>query len=187
MRSLKDGTKSFSVGNQRVRTLVMEDRAYVDGQLEEIALDYFGQGDDGTVYYFGEDVNIYSKGRVVSHEGSWRYGVNTKQLGVIMPADPKVGTKFQAENVPGITTENDLVVSVGETVTVPAGTFKNCLKIQETLSDGTVEYKYYAPNVGVIKEVSQDGEINLISFGRRGEREEERKRRRRLTLAERAL
>ena len=39
----------------------MEDRAYVDGQLEEIALGYFGQADDGAVYYFGEDVNIYSK------------------------------------------------------------------------------------------------------------------------------
>jgi hypothetical protein len=49
----------------------------------------------------------------------------------------------------------------------------NCLKIQETLSDGSVEYKYYAPNVGVIKEVTEDGEINLISFGEPRERGEE--------------
>ena len=173
VRSLKHRTKSFRVGNQRVRTLVMENRTYVDGQLEEIARNYFGQGDDGTVYYFGEDVDIYSNERVVGHEGAWLYGVHTTQLGVIMPAGPRAGTTFEAENVPKITTENDLVVSVGGTVTVPAGAFRNCLKIQETLSDGTVEYKYYAPNVGVIKEVSQDGEINLISFGRRGEREEE--------------
>ena len=95
------------------------------------------------------------------------------QLGVIMPANPKVGTEFQPENVPGITTENDVVVEAGLTVTVPAGTFRNCLKIQETLSDGTIEYKYYAPNVGVIKEVNQDGEINLVSFGRSRGREEE--------------
>jgi hypothetical protein len=173
IRTLKEDTKKFKVGNQKVRTLIMEDRAFVDGELEEVTLDYFAQDDDGTVYYMGEDVNIYNKGKVVSHEGAWLYGVHTKQLGVIMPADPKVGTKFQAESVNGITTEDEVVVSFGETVTVPAGKFKNCLKIQETPSDGTVEYKYYAPNVGVIKEVIKDGEINLISFGRRGEREEE--------------
>jgi hypothetical protein len=175
VRTLKEGTKKFKVGDQTVKTLVREDRAYVDGQLEEIALDYFGQGDDGAVYYFGKDVNIYSKRRVVSHEGSWRYGGNAEQLGVIMPADPRIGTKFQAEKVTGITTEDDEVISVSETVTVSAETFKNCLKIQETLFDGTIEYKYYAPNVGVIKEVTKDGEINLISFGnpREGEEEEE--------------
>ena len=46
-----------------------------------------------------------------------------------------------------------MVIEVGLTVTVPAGTFRNCLKIQEPLSDGAIAYKYYAPNVGVIKEV----------------------------------
>ena len=101
---------------------------------------------------------------MVSHEGSWRYGVDTKQLSVIMSTQPTVGIVSQAENLE--------VLSVSETVTVPAGRFRNCLKIQETLSDGTIEYKYYAPNVGVIKEVTKDGEINLVSLGNRGEREE---------------
>ena len=90
-----------------------------------------------------------------------------------MPADPKVGTKFQGENVPGITTEENEVVSVSETVTVPAGTFTNCLKIRGILSDGTMEFKYYAPDVGVVKEVTPDGEINLISFGESEENESE--------------
>jgi hypothetical protein len=169
VRTLKNRTESFQVGDQTVRTLVMEDRAYVDGELEEVALDYFAQADDGTVYYFGEDVNIYSNGKVVSHEGAWRYGVDTNQLGVIMPAHPKVGTQFQPENVPGITTEDDEVLSVSETVRVRAGRFRNCLKVQETLTDGTLEYKYYAPNVGVVKEVTGDGSIDLVSVGRHSE------------------
>jgi hypothetical protein len=164
VRTLQRRTQSFKVGNQDVRTLVRQERSYVDGALDEIALDYFGQADDGSVYLFGEEVNTYSRGRVVSHEGSWRYGVDTKQLSVIMPTQPTVGIVSQAENLE--------VLSVSETVTVPAGRFRNCLKIQETLSDGSMEYKYYAPNVGVIKEVTEDGEINLVSLGNRGEKEE---------------
>jgi len=145
----------------------------VNGKFKEVALDYFAQADDGTVYYLGETVNIYRRGKVISHERAWRYGVHTNQLGIIMPAHPKVGAQFQPENVPGITTEDDEVLSISETVRVPAGRFRNCLKVQETLSDGTIEFKYYAPNVGVIKEVTKDGEINLISIDEPAEREKE--------------
>jgi hypothetical protein len=41
-------------------------------------------------------------------------------------------------------------------VTVPFGTFTNCIKIKE-LSDiipGVFEYKFYAPGIGMIKEVN---------------------------------
>jgi len=46
---------------------------------------------------------------------------------------------------------------------VPAGTFQNCLKIEEHASDGATEYKYYAPGIGCIKEVDSDGESSLKS------------------------
>ena len=161
-RSFRADTKVFRVGDQMVQTLIIEDRVFRKGKLDEVALDYFAQGDDGIVYYLGEDVDIYNKkGKVVSHEGAWAFGVNTSQLGVIVPANPRVGDKFQAENVPGITREDDEVVSVSETVTGPAGTFTNCLKIKETLSDGEIEFKYYAPGVGVVKEVPAEGELVL--------------------------
>jgi hypothetical protein len=161
------------MGDQTVNTLVMEGRSYVDGELEEVALDYFAQADDGSVYHFGEEVKIYRSGKVVSHEGTWRYGVQTNQLGMLMPAQLKVGTRFQAEVMSGIPMEGVEVVSVSETVRVPAGRFRNCLKVQETLTDGTLEFKYYAPNVGVIKEVTKGGSINLISVGDPAERERE--------------
>jgi hypothetical protein len=157
------GTKPFTINGQQVPALIMEDREFAGGALKEVTLDYFAQSDDGTVYYLGEDVDIYKNGQVVSHEGAWLYGVHTQTLGILMPANPKVGDTFQSENVPGITREDDEVLSVSETVTVPAGTYTNCLKIQEKLSDGGIDYKYFAPNVGVVKEVPEDGEVNLIS------------------------
>jgi hypothetical protein len=40
--------------------------------LIERSLNYFAQTQDGTVCYFGEAVDIYENGVVVSHEGAWR-------------------------------------------------------------------------------------------------------------------
>lgn len=160
-RTVKDQRKTFKIGDQTVQALVMEDREFANNKLKEVALDYFAQSDEGTVYYLGEDVDSYRNGKVVGHSGAWRYGVHTKQLGVIMPAHPKVGDKFQPENVPKITREDDEVISASETVTVPAGTFKDCMKVREKLSDGKVEHKFYAPTVGVVKEATADGEVVL--------------------------
>ena len=159
--------RTFTINGEEVDTLVVEDRAYEDGQLAEVAIDYFAQDDNGNVYYFGEDVDEYANGTVISHEGSWLLGRDTPVPGVMMPAHPKVGDKFKSEDVSKEISEADEVVSVSETVTVPAGTFKNCVKIKETLGDGSVEYKFYAPGVGVIREVPPEGDELLTSHSSR--------------------
>ena len=46
--------------------LVVEDRTFINGVLAQVTLGYFAQADDGAVYSFGEDVNVYSAGAVVS-------------------------------------------------------------------------------------------------------------------------
>jgi hypothetical protein len=159
--------KTFQIGSQVVEALVVEDREFEGGKLIEVALDYVAQSDDGTVYYLGENVDEYKDGKVTGHSGAWLYGVQTKKLGVLMPAQPKMGDKFRPEDVPKITWEEDEVLSVSETVTVPAGTYQNCLKVREKLSDGKTEYKYYAPGVGCVKEVEPDDEFVLKSHDAR--------------------
>jgi hypothetical protein len=155
--------KTFKVGKQTVEVLVMEDREFESGKLAEITLDYFAQADDGAVYYLGEDVDEYKDGKVVGHSGAWLYGVQTRIPGLLMPGNPKVGDKFRSEDVPKITTEDNEVMSLSETVTVPAGTYQNCLKIKETLSDGGIEFKYYAKDVGCIREAPEGGDVLLKS------------------------
>ena len=62
------------VGNQRmlVTTRVVEEREWVDGELEEVSLNYFAYcPSSGSVFHFGEDVELYEEGQVVSTEGSW--------------------------------------------------------------------------------------------------------------------
>jgi hypothetical protein len=157
-----DMHKTFKIGVMTVEALAFEDRAFIDGQIEEVALDYFAQDDAGTVYYLGEDVDEYKDGKVVNHEGSWLAGKDTPVPGVMFPATPKVGAKWRSEDVSREIGEKDEIVAVGETVTVPAGTFKDCVKVKETLADGKVEYKYYAKGIGVVREIPSDGDEKLI-------------------------
>ncbi len=156
-----DVKKTFTIAGQPVAALAVEDKEIVGGKLTEITLDYFAQDDAGNVYYLGEDVDQYKDGKVSGHSGGWLLGKETQTPGLLMPAHPKVGDQFRSEDVPKITTEVDKVVSVTETVTVPAGTYQNCVKIEEHASDGATEYKYYAPGIGCIKEVDSDGDLSL--------------------------
>ena len=55
------------------------------------------------------------------------------------------------------------MVSVSETMTVPAGTFHDCVKVKEHASDGTTEFKLYAPGTGVIAEMDSDEGLVLKS------------------------
>jgi hypothetical protein len=160
---MPDQHKTFTIAGQEVEALAMEDREFHDGALEEVTLDYFAQDDAGNVYYLGEDVDDYKNGQVTGHDGAWLLGKDTQTPGVILPAHPKVGDKFQSEVVSKEVSESDEVVSTPETVTVPAGTYADCLKVKETTGDGATEYKYYAPGVGVVREVPPTGDEPLAS------------------------
>ncbi len=155
--------KLFKIGEQMVETLVFEDRAYEDGKLIEVALDYFAQDDNGTVFYLGEDVDEYEDGKIIGHDGSWLYGKDTPAPGVIFSAKPTVGQKWRTEDVSDEIGEQNEVVSITETVKTPSGTYENCVKVKEDLADGTVEYKYYARGVGVVREQPHDGDVFLMS------------------------
>ena len=155
--------KKFVIAGQTIDSLVMEDREIKNGELEEVTLDYFAQDDEGNVYYLGEDVDEYENGKVKGHSGAWLLGKDTQHPGVIIPAHPKVGDKFKSEDVNQEIHEDDEILSVSETVTVPAGTYENCVKLKEMLADGTTEFKFYAPGVGVIREVPAVGDVVLKS------------------------
>lgn len=155
--------KTFHIGKQAVEALAVEDREWEDGELAEVAMDWFVQADDGTVLYLGEDVDEYKGGKISGHEGSWMLGKDTKTPGVMLPGHPKMGDKFKSEDVSKTINELDEVISVSETVTVPTGTYKNCIKVKELLADGEIEFKYFAAGVGCVREMPKDGDVLLQS------------------------
>ena len=166
VKTLQARTKRFDVQGRRVDAVVIRDNAYEDGRLVERTFDYFAQADDGTVYYLGEDVDNIRRGKVVNHDGSWLYGRDTDVPGVAMPPDPKVGDQWRFEDVLGITTESDRVEETGMRIRAGGRTFTDVIRIQEfTQPDGEVEYKLYAPGVGVIVEYEPDGRLAYAGCG----------------------
>lgn len=155
-------TRAFTIGGQRVEAAVIEDRAFEDGGLVERTLDYFAQADDGTVHYLGEHVANIRGGRVVNHHGTWLYGKDTDVLGVAMPANPKLGDQWRLEDVPGITTESNRVEETGMRAKAGGRLYTDVIRVQEFIQpEGEVEYKLYAPGVGMITEYPPDGRAEL--------------------------
>ncbi len=155
--------KAFKIGDKSIETLAFEDRAYEDGQLVEVAMDYFAQDDNGAVYYFGEDVDEYENGKIIGHAGAWLFGKDTPAPGVLFPAQLKMNDKWRSEDVSNDISEIDELVSILEKVVTPAGTYENCAKVKEYLADGTIEYKYYAKGIGVVREQPEDGDTFLVA------------------------
>ncbi len=132
---------------QKVETLMSQFVAYQNGRILEVAVDYFAQAVDGSVWYFGEKVDNYDDGFIADHEGSWLAGRDGPP-GMIMPADPKVGDVYRPENIPGLVFEEVTVKAVNLTVDGPRGPVEGAIRVQERLQDGSTEAKFFAPGYG---------------------------------------
>ena len=150
-----------------VTVLALEEKAYEDGELVEVAIDYFAQHKDGSVYYFGELVDNYEEGRLRDHAGQWLAGEGPNEPGVLMPAQPQVGQTYRQELASGIAEDMATVVAVNEAVSVPSGSYLGCLKTKDfsPLEPGVEEFKWYCPGVGMVKEQGADSVLQLTSVG----------------------
>jgi hypothetical protein len=143
-----------------VTTQVLEERETADGELTEISRNFFAQAGDGTVCYFGEDVDIYEDGEIVSHDGAWRADEPGNGPGIFMPAAPTPGMKYLIEVAPGVAEDQATIVGQGP-VTVPAGTFTTTIRLREfNPLDGDKGYKVHAAGVGLVV----DDILKLVSF-----------------------
>lgn len=148
-----------------VETRVVEERETKDGKLVEVSRNYFAiSKKTNSVYYFGEDVDMYKDGKVTSHEGTWHSGEKGAKFGLFMPGVPLLRGKFYQEIAPGVALDRAEIISLSVTLKTPAGEFKDCLKYEETtpLEPGVKEYKVFAPGVGLI----QDADMKLVKYGK---------------------
>ena len=133
---------------QTVETLVSQYSAFLDGRIEEVALDYYAQADDGSVWYFGEDVFNYNEDGVIADtDGTWLAGKEGPPA-MIMPADPRVGDVHRPENIPGLVFEEVAVKTIDKTVDGPQGPTEGALVGRELHDDGTYSDKVFAPGYG---------------------------------------
>jgi hypothetical protein len=162
----------FYQGSNRVMTLEVEEFEWEDTNGDgfvdvgeppiERSLNYFAQtttGDGaGDVCYFGEAVDIFLEDGSISHEGAWRADDPGNAPGIIMPAEPAEGMTYQQESAPEVALDEATITRIGQTVTVPAGTYTNTLRTRDfNPLDGDRGVKVYANGVGIIR----DGPLEL--------------------------
>ena len=150
-----------------VKCVVVHDKLSQKGRVTEDTYDWYAQDKEGNVWYFGEATKEFKEGGAVDTAGSWEAGVNGEP-GMIMPANPKPGEPYRQEYSPNNAEDMGQVASVDETITVPAGTYKNCVTTKDwSLLEPGSENKWYAKGVGVVQAKSTIGEFDaLISIER---------------------
>lgn len=152
-----------------ITCIEVEFKAFLNGVLIEKALDWYAQDNSGTVWYFGEAVDNYDENGVLKdHNGSWEAGADGAESGIIMQANPKLGMKYREEYYLNHAEDEAEVTGTGLTVTIPLGTYNNCIKTKNfTRLEPTLnENKFYAPGIGLVKEedVTDKTEIRLIAI-----------------------
>ena len=140
-------TRIVEWNGQPVECVVSQFVGYLDGRMKEVALDLYAQGDDGAVWYFGEDVfNYGDDGHIADMEGAWLAG-RDGPAGIITPDDPEVGDAYRSENIPGLVFEESTVKSIDLTVAGPRGPVDGAFEIDEHHPEGP-EVKQWAPGYG---------------------------------------
>ncbi|HKE14704.1 MAG TPA: hypothetical protein VKB80_07565 [Kofleriaceae bacterium] len=158
-----DGTED--VWGAQVRTV--RDTEFIDGEMIEDTRDWFAQDAAGNVWYMGEDTAEYEGGVVVSTEGSWTSGVDGALPGVQMLANPRVGDEYRQEFFEGEAEDYGEVVSLDESVDVPAGSWTGCVKTRDrsVIEPAADEFKYYCTGIGLVLEEEGGDRVELVEVG----------------------
>lgn len=146
-----------------VKCVVVHDTVMLDGKLLEDTFDWYAQDKEGAVWYFGEATKEFKIGGRVFTEGSWEAGVKGAQPGIVMPAHPRVGDRYRMEYAVNEAEDVGRIAALDETVTVPFGTFKECVRTREwsMLESGT-STKWYAKGIGLVRDESASGEVAVL-------------------------
>jgi hypothetical protein len=177
-RGVKDGLPSRDVLTithhfrrvDGVRCVVVQDRLYLSGYLEERTTEWYSQDKHGNVWYFGEDTaELDRNGHVKNTDGTWRAGVDGAKPGIYMPAHPAVGDVGQQELYKDQAQDRFEVLSLHAHVTVPFTSSNQALLTKEwtPLEPRVIDHKLYVRGIGTVLEQTVKGgseRAALVSF-----------------------
>ncbi len=178
---MKDGRRARDVVTvtrrvtkiDRAPCVVVKDRLYLNGKLQERTTDWYSQDSRGNVWYFGESTaELDAHGRVTSTEGTWRAGRDGAQPGIYMPARPVPGRTGRQEFYKGHAEDHFEVLSLHASVRVPYTSSSNALLTKEwtPLEPRVLDHKLYLRGIGTVLEQTVKGgdeRLELVSVGRR--------------------
>jgi hypothetical protein len=154
-------TRAVEIDGNQVEAVVSQYVAYGGGRIVEVALDFYAQADDGSVWYLGEEVDNYGDdGKIADNEGTWLAGTDGPP-GMIMPANPQVGDVYHPENIPDLVYETVTVLEADLTVDGPRGSVDGAIRTEEVLMDGAIEHKTMAPGYGEFAAEAEDEQVTV--------------------------
>jgi hypothetical protein len=163
-RSTRNITLELGGEMRTVRTRVVKEMEWADGEIVEISFNYFAVCQPrNDVVYFGEKVFNYEDGQVVNNDGSWLAGQDGAMPGIIMPGTFLLGSRYQQEVAPGVAEDRGEHTDMGLEIEVPAGDFSGCVEVMDTNPlgpPGPGDRKVYCPGVGL----TIDEDIELVDY-----------------------
>ena len=147
---------------------VISDIVTIDGELVENTDDWMAQDLEGNVWYCGEQSRDYEyfdgddpeTAELVSIDGSFKAGVDGALAGILMLANPQVGDAYREEVSFNNAEDAAEIVSIDADESVPAASCGGVCVIVRAftpLEPGVEELKYYAPGIGPILELDDEG------------------------------
>ena len=159
-------TEPFDLpGIGKFETAIIQEEEYMDGVLSQRALNWFAiDKTTNSVYAFGEvSWEINEEGKPV-FQGTWRAGEpdgnGNAEPGLLMPGTFTLGSRYIFDGSESEAFGGSENMETGIEMTVPAGTFKNCVRVREQgLRDiRDITDKIWCPQVGIISDTS-DGTL----------------------------
>ena len=108
-----------------VRTVVILETDFSEGDIAETELAFKAQDDDGNVWNLGEYPEEYEDGEFVGAPSTWIAGVEDAEAGLLMQGDPRVGTGYYLQG------------------SVPSIGFLDCAKVFQTAQQACVPFSCY--------------------------------------------
>lgn len=170
VHTVLDRTETIEVpGIGEVEIRAVDEKEWADGEITETSTAFYAIcKETGDLYDFGDDVYVHNADGTVTHEGSWRAGQpdadGLAKPGITMPGTFLVGARYFQQMADGYSVERAENLEDGLTITTPAGTFHNCVRVFESNvieEDYGATYKTHAPGVGLLGE----GPLELVAYG----------------------
>jgi hypothetical protein len=139
-----------------INTVVIFDRDFADGLMEESELTYFAQDNFGNVWHLGQYSEVYDEVEFVGGR-MWVVGhLEGAKAGIMMKAEPKMGAPSYSQGYappPFNWTDRARTYKMGEKTTVGAGTYDDVLITEEFNEEepNAFQLKYYAKNIGNVR------------------------------------
>jgi len=146
-----------------VTATTVSDVARHNGKLLEKTTDWYAQDKKGNVWYLGENTAAFLPNGKVDRSGSWQAGVHDGEPGIIMLAHPQIPDAYRQEFLRGQAEDTAWIINRAGSVKVPFGVQHHILTSLEftRLEPGVIDQKIYAPGIGIVRELSQKGPLEV--------------------------